>query len=153
MPHMLYHTLPLSELLKKINTFTWDEAVDQAFQWLKALMAITFHKTLQYYDHSSNIFIKADASRRSFELASYKKDNSLPWCVSPSWIQRLGNHRNRVTGSSVYFFQRFQTYLWCQVIYSQKWPQFPKWSQWKPHLNTTMVTMNVALLASVWPCQ
>ena len=37
-PHMSHHTALLRVLLKENNTFTWDEGVNQAFWWLKALM-------------------------------------------------------------------------------------------------------------------
>ena len=36
--HISHHTTLLRDLLKK-NVLAWDEALNQAFQWLKALMA------------------------------------------------------------------------------------------------------------------
>ena len=72
---------------EKYNTFDWDDAVHQAFQLLKVLMATVFQKPLQYCDHLKTTSLQADTSNRTSVHASYRRDNPLPSCPSPSDTQ------------------------------------------------------------------
>ena len=49
-PHLSHHTELLRILLKKENTFTWDQNTNDSFQRIKGLLENLLLKPLKYYD-------------------------------------------------------------------------------------------------------
>ena len=61
-PHLSHNTEPLRTLLKKENTFTWDENSSMCFQKIKSLPEKALLKPLRYYDRSKLVTLQCDAS-------------------------------------------------------------------------------------------
>ena len=85
--HISHHTTLLMEVLKENDTFAWDEASNQAFEWLKTLMATASQKLLRSYNHSKTISIQTCASSRGLNACLLKGGRPLPSPQSPSQTQ------------------------------------------------------------------
>ena len=61
-PHLSHNTEPLQALLKKENSFAWDENSNMCFQKIKSLLEKALLKPLRYYDWSKLVTLQCDAS-------------------------------------------------------------------------------------------
>ena len=61
-PHLSSNTEPLWALLKKENSFTWDENSNTCFQKIKTLLQKALLRPLRYYDQSKLVTLQCDAS-------------------------------------------------------------------------------------------
>ena len=61
-PHLSHHTEPLRVLLKKENTFAWDQNSNDSFQRIKGLLENSLLKLLKYYDRNKPVILQCDAS-------------------------------------------------------------------------------------------
>ena len=61
-PHLSHHMEPLRVLLKKENTFAWDQNVNDSFQKIKGLLENTLLKLLKYYDKNKLVTLQCDTS-------------------------------------------------------------------------------------------
>ena len=61
-PHLSHHMEPLRVLLKKKNTFTWDQNANDSFQRIKGLLENTLLKPLKYYDRNKPVTLQCDVS-------------------------------------------------------------------------------------------
>ena len=61
-PHLSHHTELLRQLLKKDNTFYWDNQLTQSFQEIKHLLKRATSKPLGYYNRRKEAIVQADAS-------------------------------------------------------------------------------------------
>ena len=57
-PHLSHHTEPLRVLLKKENTFTWDQNVNRSFQKIKGLLENTLLKPFKYYNRNKPVTLQ-----------------------------------------------------------------------------------------------
>ena len=72
-PHLSHHTEPLHALLKKENSFTWDENSNTSFQKIKSLLEKALLKPLRYYNRNKPVTLQCDILHsRDSELASSK---------------------------------------------------------------------------------
>ena len=60
--HLSHHTEPLRVLLKKENTFAWDQNANDSFQRIKGLLENSLLKPLWYYDRNKPVILQCDAS-------------------------------------------------------------------------------------------
>ena len=61
-PHLSHHTELLWVLLKKENTFAWDQNVNDSFQRIKGFLENSLLKPLWYYDRNKPVILQCDAS-------------------------------------------------------------------------------------------
>ena len=61
-PHLNHHTELLCALLKKENSFAWDENSNTSFQKIKSLLQKALLKPLRYYDRNKPVTLQCDAS-------------------------------------------------------------------------------------------
>ena len=61
-PHLGHHTEPLRVLLKKENTFAWDQNVNGSFQKIKGLLENLLLKPLRYYDRNKLVTLQCNTS-------------------------------------------------------------------------------------------
>ena len=61
-PHLSHHTEPLRVLLKKENTFAWDQNANDSFQRIKGLLENSLLKLLKYYNKNKLMTLQCDAS-------------------------------------------------------------------------------------------
>ena len=61
-PHLSHHTELLCALLKKENSFAWDENSNTSFQKIKSLLQKALLKPLRYYDRNKPVTLQCDAS-------------------------------------------------------------------------------------------
>ena len=59
-PHLSHHTESLRVLLKKENTFAWDQNANDSFQKIKGLLENTLLKPLKYYDRNKLVTLQCD---------------------------------------------------------------------------------------------
>ena len=57
-----HHTEPLWVLLKKENTFAWDQNVNDSFQRINGLLENSLLKPLQYYNRNKLVILQCDTS-------------------------------------------------------------------------------------------
>ena len=62
MLHLSHHTEPLQVLLKKENTFAWDQNENDSFQRIKGLLKNSLLEPLRYYDRNKPVILKCDTS-------------------------------------------------------------------------------------------
>ena len=62
MPHLSHHTEPLRVLLKKENTFAWDQNANDSFQRIKRLLENSLLKLLKYYDRNKLVILQCNTS-------------------------------------------------------------------------------------------
>ena len=62
MPHLSHHTEPLRVLLKKENTFAWDQNANDSFQKIKGLLENSLLRPLKYYKWNKLVTLQCDAS-------------------------------------------------------------------------------------------
>ena len=60
--HLSHHTEPLQAILRKENSFTWDENLNTSFQKIKSLLEKALLKPLRYYDRNKPITLQFNAS-------------------------------------------------------------------------------------------
>ena len=87
-PHLSHHTEPLCALLKKENSFTWDENWNTSFQKIKSLLEKALLEPLRYYDRNSHPPV------RCFTQGTWSLH--LPRWPSHSFCELI-SHRNRDT--------------------------------------------------------
>ena len=61
-PHLSHHTELLRVMLKRENTFTWDQNANDSFQRIKGLLQNTLLKPLKYYNRGNPVTLQCDAS-------------------------------------------------------------------------------------------
>ena len=59
-PHLSHHTEPLWVLLKKENTFAWDQNANGSFQRIKGLLENSLLEPLRYYDRNKPVILQCD---------------------------------------------------------------------------------------------
>ena len=68
-PHLSHYTEQLCALLKKENSFAWDENSNASFQKIKYLLQRALLKPLKYYDRNKPVTLQCDTSLK--ELRAY----------------------------------------------------------------------------------
>ena len=61
-PHLSHHTELLRILLKKENTFAWNQNANDIYQRIKGLLENSLLKLLKYYDRNKLVILLCDAS-------------------------------------------------------------------------------------------
>ena len=113
MPHVAPHNTDQGTA-KKNNTFVWDSAVNQGFQWLKFLMASTFQKLFEYYDHSITITIQAYRSKR--DLGTCLLQGEQPVSFTSKSFKDIDTHYVKISKHKAPHIL-----LWSDIYICWKW--------------------------------
>ena len=77
MPHLSHHTEPLRVLLKKENTFAWDQNANNSFQKIKGLLENSLFKPLKYCDRNKLVILQCDASLKGLGACTLQDDKPI----------------------------------------------------------------------------
>ena len=113
MPHFSHHTELLRILLKKENTFTWDQNANDSFQKVKGLLENSLLKPLKYYDRNKPVTLQCNASLKG--LGACIIQDGKPFAFAS---KSLTNTETRYTNierellAIVFGCEKFHTYLY-----------------------------------------
>ena len=112
-PHLSHHTEPLRVLLKKENTFAWDQNVNDSFQRIKGLLENSLLKPLKYYDRNKPVILQCDASLKGLG-ACILQDNKPIAFTSKSLTDTETRYANieRELLAIVFGCEKFHKYLY-----------------------------------------
>ena len=94
MPHLSHHTEALCALLKKENSFIWDENSNTSFQRIKSLLQRGLLKPLKYYDRNKPVTLQCDASLKGLGACIIQDSHPILLQTSLSQIQRHNMQRS-----------------------------------------------------------
>ena len=75
-PHLSHHMELLHVLLKKENTFTWNENANDSFQKIKSLLKKSLLEPLKYYNRNKLVTLQCDTSQKG--LGAYIMQEGKP---------------------------------------------------------------------------
>ena len=115
-PNLSHHTEPLQAMLKKDNTFHWEDQQTRSFQQVKTLIAKANTTPLRYYDRNLPVTVQVDASLRGLGaclIQQNKGKDQLIAFASKSLTDAETRYANieRELLAIVFACQRFSTYL------------------------------------------
>ena len=112
-PHLSHHTEPLRVLLKKENTFAWDQNANDSFQKIKGLLENSLLKPLKYYDRNKLVILQCDASLKGLG-ACILQDNKPIAFASKSLTDTKTRYANIEWELLAIIFgcEKFHTYLY-----------------------------------------
>ena len=108
-PHLSHHT----ELLKKENSFAWNENSNTSFQQIKSLLQKALLKPLKYYDRNKPATLQCDASLKGLGACLIQDGHPIAF-VSKSLTNTETWYANieRELLAIVYSCEKFHTYLY-----------------------------------------
>ena len=112
-PHLSHHTEPLQALLKKENSFTWDENSNTNFQKIKSLLEEALLKPLRYYNRNKPVTLQCDASLKGLGACIIQEGQPIGF-VSKSLTNTETHYANikRELLAIMYGCEKFHTYLY-----------------------------------------
>ena len=111
--HLSHHTEPLRVLLKKENTFAWDQNVNDSFQRIKGLLENTLLKPLKYCDRNKPVTLQCDASLKGLGACIIQDGNPIAF-ASKSLTNTETRYANikRELLAIIFGCEKFHTYLY-----------------------------------------
>ena len=112
-PHLSHHTELLHSLLKKENSFAWDENSNTSFQKIKSLLEKSLLKPLRYYDRNKLVALQCDASLKGLGACIIQDSQTIVF-ASKSLTDTETCYANieRELLAIVYGCEKFHTYLY-----------------------------------------
>ena len=116
-PNLSHHTELLRAMLKKDNTFHWEEQQTRSFQKIKELIAKANEMPLRYYNRTKPVKVQADASLRGLEgaclIQEHKGEDQPIAFASKSLMDAETRYANieRELLAIIFACQQFSTYL------------------------------------------
>ena len=113
MPHLSHHTEALRILLKKENTFTWDQNANDSFQKIKGLLENSLLKLLKYYDRNKLVTLQCNASLKGLGACIIQDGRPIAF-ASKSLTDTETRYINikRELLAIVFWCEKFHTYLY-----------------------------------------
>ena len=113
MPHLSHHTELLWVLLKKENTFAWDQNVNDSFQRIKGLLKNSLLKPLQYYNRNKPVILQYDALLKGLGACTLQDGKPIAF-TSKSLMDTETRYMNieRELLAIVFRCKKFHTYLY-----------------------------------------
>ena len=112
-PYLSHHTEPLCALLKKENSFTWDENSNTSFQKIKSLLEKALLKPLRYYNRNKPVTLQCDSSLEGLKACIIQDSHPIGF-VSMSLTDTETHYANieRELIAIMYGWEKFHTYLY-----------------------------------------
>ena len=112
-PHLSHHMEPLRVLLKKENTFAWDQNANDSFQRIKGLLENTLLKPLKYYNRNKPVTLQCDASLKGLGACIIQDGRPIAF-ASKSLTDTETRYANieRELLAIVFGCKKFHTYLY-----------------------------------------
>ena len=111
-PHLSHHTELLHVLLKKENSFAWDQNSNTSFQKIKSLLQKALLKPLRYYNRNKPVTLQCDASFKGLGACIIQDGHPIAF-ASKSLTGTETQYANieRELLAIVYGCEKFHTYL------------------------------------------
>ena len=112
-PHLSHHTEPLRILLKKENTFAWDQNANDSFQRIKGLLENLLLEPLWYYDRNKLVTLQCDTSLKGLGACIIQDGKPIAF-TSKSLTDTETRYAN-IEGellAIVFGCEKFNTYLY-----------------------------------------
>ena len=111
--HLSHHTEPLWVLLKKENTFAWDQNANDSFQRIKGLLEKSLLEPLWYYDRNKPVILQCDASLKGLGACILQDGKPIAF-ASKSLTDTEMRYMNieRELLAIVFGCEKFHTYLY-----------------------------------------
>ena len=111
--HLSSNMEPLQALLKKENSFAWDENSNTCFQNIKSLLQKALLKPLRYYDQSKPVTLQCDASLKGLGACIIQDGHPIAFTSkslmdTDTWYANI----KRELLAIVYSCEKFHTYLY-----------------------------------------
>ena len=151
-PHLSHHTEPLWAILKKENSFTWDENLNTSFQKIKSLLEKALLKPLRYYDRNKPVTLQCDASLKGLGACIIQEGQPIAF-ASKSLTDTETHYANieRETPSHHIWLWEVPHLLVWKDICCWDWSQTIGDDQHeKSHCSPSQVAENAPLTAAVW---
>ena len=131
-PHLSHHTEPLHALLKKENSFTWDENSNTIFQKIISLLQKALLKPLRYYNRNKPVTIQCDASLKGLRACIIQDGHPIAF-VSKSLTNTETWYANikRELLAIMYGCEKFHTYLYSRTFLVKQTTNHWRWSAWR----------------------
>ena len=112
-PHLSHHTEPLRAILKKENSFAWDENSNNSFQRIKSLLEKSLLKPLRYYNRNKPVTLQCDASLKGLGACIIQEGQPIAF-TSKSLTDTETHYANieRELLAIVFGCEKFHTYLY-----------------------------------------
>ena len=112
-PHLSHHTELLRVLLKKENTFAWDQNSNDSFQRIKGLPENSLLKPLKYYDRNKPVILQCDASLKGLGACILQDDKPIAF-ASKSLTDTKTRYANieQELLAIIFGCEKFHTYLY-----------------------------------------
>ena len=113
MPHLSHHTEPLWAILKKENSFAWDENSNNSFQRIKSLLEKSLLKPLRYYNRNKPVTLQCDVSLKGLGACIIQEGQPIAF-MSKSLTDTETHYANieRELLAIVFGCEKFHTYLY-----------------------------------------
>ena len=126
-PNLSHHTEPLQAMLKKDNTFHWEEQQTRSFQQIKTLIAKANNTPLRYYDRNLPVTVQVDALLRGLGACLIQKHNGEDQPIAFA-SKRLTDVETRYanierTSRHCLCLPTFQRLSTGKELHSREWPQ------------------------------
>ena len=144
-PHLSHHTEPLWAILKKENSFTWDENSNTSFQKIKSLLEKALLKPLRYYDRNKPVTLQCDASLKGLGACIIQEGQPIAF-ASKSLTETETCYANieRELIAIVFGCEKFHTYLYRRTFIVETWSQTSRNDQHEEsHHSSSQVAENV----------
>ena len=111
-PHLSHYTEPLWAILKKENSFAWDENLNTSFQKTKSLLEKALLKPLRYYNRNKPITLQCDASLKGLGACVIQEGQPIAF-TSKSLADTETHYANieRELLAIIFGCKKFHTYL------------------------------------------
>ena len=130
-PHLSHHTQPLCALLKKENSFAWDENSNTSFQQIKSLLQKALLKPLKYNNRNKPVTLQCDASLKGLRACIIQDGHPIGFASksltdTETWYANI----ERELLAIVYGYEKFHT---CTVEHfrSKQTTNCWRWSVWR----------------------
>ena len=112
-PHLSHHTELLQTILKKENSFTWDENSNNSFQKIKSLLEKALLKPLRYYDRNKLVTLQCDTSLKGLVICIIQDGQPIAF-VSKSLTDTETHYANieRELFAIMFGSEKLHTYLY-----------------------------------------
>ena len=113
MPHLSHHTEQLRAILKKENSFAWDENSNNSFQKIKSILEEALPKPLRYYDRNKPMTLQCNASLKGLGACSIQEGQPIAF-VSKSLTDTETHYANieRELLAIIFGCEKFHMYLY-----------------------------------------
>ena len=112
-PHLSHHTEPLRILLKKENTFAWNQNANDSFQKIKGLLENSLLKPLKYYDRNKPVTLQCNTSLKGLGACIIQDGKPIAF-TSKSLTDTETRYANieRELLAIMFGCEKFHTYLY-----------------------------------------